>query len=154
MIDNFQARYLVGTRSTSPTTQLGSTGQTRSLGRLSVLSEDARFLLDPGYVREKSREVIEREITVIGTTEQLTELLSSVAQEFSLPLPRLEDVPFINVAPLPVRDVQVASKTRDIIRELTPIDQELWNSCRRRSSCPRGDQPRRGRGLAGCVLKG
>jgi hypothetical protein len=103
------------------------------LGRLSVLSEDARFLLDPGYVREKSREVIERDITVIGTTEQLPEFLSSVAQAFLLPLPRPEDVPFIGIAPLPIRDVQVAAKTRDIIRELTPIDQELWNSCQRGS---------------------
>jgi len=133
MIDNFQARYLVGTPVNITNYSARFDRSDSKLGRLSVLSEDARFLLDPGYVREKSREVIEREITVIGTTEQLPEFLSSVAQEFSLPLPRPEDVPFINVAPLPVRDVQVASKTRDIIRELTPIDQELWNSCRRRS---------------------
>ena len=133
MIDNFQARYLVGT----PVDITGYAGRfdrsDSKLGRLSVLSEDARFLLDPGYVREKSREVIERDIAVVGTTEQLPEFLSRVAQEFSLPPPRPEDVPFINVAPPPVDDVQIASKTRDIILERTQIDQELWTSCRRRS---------------------
>jgi Sulfotransferase family len=132
MIDNFQARYLVQT----PVNITNSSGpfdrSDSKAGQLSVLSEDARFLLDPGYVREKSREVIERDISVVGTTEQLLQFLSSVAREFMLPLPWPEDVPFINVSPLPASDVQVASETRDIIRELTPIDQELWNSCQRR----------------------
>ena len=133
MIDNFQARYLVGTPVDITHASARFDWSDSKRGRLSVLSEDARFLLDPGYVRERSREVIERDITVIGTTEQLPEFLSRVAREFSLPLPLPEDVPRINVAPVSVRDVQAESKTRDIIRELTAIDQELWNSCRHRS---------------------
>lgn len=133
MIDNFQARYLVQTPVKLTDYSPRFDRSDSKLGQLSVLSEDSRFLLDKDYVREKSREVIERNFKVVGTTERLPEFLNSVAQKFGLPLPWPEDVPFVNVAPLPARDVQVASTTRDIICELTLIDQELWNSCQRRS---------------------
>jgi hypothetical protein len=130
MIENFQARYLV--RSPIKFLQFKACldRSVTKTNRLSVLSEDARFLFDPIYVREKSREVLEQDFDVVGSTEHLPEFLCDVAQQFSLTPPLSASVPFLNAASRPAHDMDVAPETLDIIRELTQLDHDLWEWCR------------------------
>jgi hypothetical protein len=129
MIENLQARYLVRTPIDFTQYRVCFDRSPEKTNRLSVLAEDARLLLDRDYVRARSRELVERHIRVVGTTEQLPRFLTSVSQQFSLSPPQPSDVPLANAGPTPARDVSLTPETRGIITELTQIDQELWELC-------------------------
>jgi hypothetical protein len=127
MIENFQARYL--TRGTiSFTGYAGRYDATDAkTNRLSVLSEDARYLLDPMYVRESAIAALQHRARVVGTTEQLRGFLCNVAKAFHLrPPPEGETIPVENVALVPTA-TELAPVTLETIHRLTTIDRELYD---------------------------
>ena len=130
MIENVQARYLVHAPIVFAHYAARLDASETKVNRLSLLAEDARFLLDSRYVRERSLETIKRDMTVVGTTEQLPDFLRRVAKKFSLAPPEPEAVPFENVAPPSDSDLHPSSDTQQIVRELTQLDQELYEECR------------------------
>ena len=134
MIENFQARYLVRT----PLRFDGFYGRLddhrSKCSRLSVLSEDARYLLDPEYVREKSLEAFD-EIDVVGVTEDLPAFLAALAKRA-----RLGESDHRVVAPLenvaaPYDDQDRPDKNiLDMVRSLTVLDRQLHQSACLRAS--------------------
>jgi hypothetical protein len=130
MIENFQARYLVHTPIAFAQYSGHFDFSAAKRSRLSVAAEDARFLLDPAYVQEKSLETLKRYVKIVGTTDRLQGFLQRVAQEFSFSLPEQEDVPFENVSPLPAESTNIVPETLELVKELTRIDQELYDRCK------------------------
>jgi hypothetical protein len=127
MIENFQARYLAR----GAVSFKGYAGRYDStaakVNRLAVLSEDARYLLDPVYVRESAIEALQHRVRVVGTTEQLRDFLCRVAEAFRLrPLAEVEAIPIENAAPVPAAS-ELAPATLEIIHHLTAIDRELYD---------------------------
>jgi hypothetical protein len=129
MIENLQARYLVHTPIVFAQ-YAGRFDQSEAkANRLSVAAEDARFLLDPVYVRDESFKVLER-LKVAGTTDRLQDFLGRIARALSFLSPASGDVPFDNAAPLAAPSANLLSGTLEIVKELTKIDQELYDWCR------------------------
>jgi hypothetical protein len=127
MIENFQARYL----SRGAVSFRGYAGRydaaDAKVNRLAVLSEDARYLLDPVYVRESAIEALQHRVRVAGTTEQLRDFLCKVATVFRLrPPAEGEAIPVENAAPIPAA-LDLESTTLEIIHHLTAIDRELYD---------------------------
>ena len=127
MVENFQARYLVKT----PLIFADYVGHLDpaavKLNRLSVASEEARYLLEPSYVRQKALENLDC-VKVVGLTEKLPRFFSDVTQAFSLC--RAADntiVPFKNVAPSGPGVSHFAPSVLQIIRDLTHLDQEIYD---------------------------
>jgi hypothetical protein len=133
MIENYQSRYLV--RSMVPFAAYArhcDSVEAKS-NRLSVLTEDARYLLDPIYVRDKATEALERCIRVAGTTDDLRRFFHGVAETFHLRAPEEgEAIPLENAAPT-AAGVDLAPTTLDIIFGLTRIDRELYGLAKKRA---------------------
>ncbi len=126
MIENFQARYLVNTPLHFFTfrDRLDRDGSKQS--RLSVLSEDARYLLDRGYVRAKSLETLDG-LDVVGVTENLLPFLSALTTRAKLGDTGGQIVaPRENVTVRNNDDIDLDANVQDIIRRLTGLDQEIY----------------------------
>jgi hypothetical protein len=129
MIENMQARYLVK----SPISFRGFSAplnpRANTQYRLSMVAEDTRFLLDPIYVREKSLEALDTSISIVGVSHRIRDFLCSVATACCFSPPLESEVPFENTSPVSAKDVRIASDTLDVVKELTAIDQELYDRC-------------------------
>jgi hypothetical protein len=141
MIENFQSRYLV--RSMVPFSAYArhcDSVEAKS-HRLSVLTEDARYLLDPIYVTDQATEALERCIRVVGTTDDLRRFFYIVAETFHLRPPEEgEAVPVDNAAPS-AAGVHLAPATLEIIFGLTSIDRELYGLARKRACSAQATAP-------------
>jgi hypothetical protein len=92
--------------------------------RLSVLSEDARYLLDPTYVREKALEATLARLAIVGTDECLADFLQHIAGRLGCGAFFFE-VPRENVAPADNLD-EFSSLSLEMVEELTAIDREIY----------------------------
>ncbi len=127
MIENFQARYLVK----SPLSLKDYVGRldpaAAKLNRLSVASEEARYLLEPSYVRQHALENL-KSMRVLGVTTKLSRFLSDVTSTFSL---NHGDgniaVPLENIAPTNLTVTNFTTSMIQIIHDLTHLDQELYD---------------------------
>ena len=127
MIENFQARYLVR----NPLDLKDYVGRLDQsvvkLNRLSVATEEARYLLEPSYVRQHALENLSR-IRVVGVTTDLPRFLSDIKNAFLLGHDGDDVVvPFENVAPSGPKMVDLTSSMTQIIRDLTYLDQEIYD---------------------------
>ena len=127
MIENFQARYLVK----SPLVLKDYVGRldpaAAKLNRLSVASEEARYLLEPSYVRQHALENL-KSMRVVGVTTKLSRFLSDMTSAFSLN--HGDDniaVPCENIAPIDSKVIEFTTSTIQIIRDLTHLDQEIYD---------------------------
>ena len=129
MIENFQARYLVPSplQFSKYLQRLDTTGCKTS--RLSVLSEDARYLYDPTYVREQAMQTAKL-LPVIGVTENLEQFLVELARLCGRTT-HLSAAPRENVAPPSFASaVPLTGHALDTVLKLTQIDQELFEFAR------------------------
>jgi Sulfotransferase family len=128
MIENFQARYLVqGPISFRKVAACYDRAEAK-FHRLSVAAEDARFLFDPAWVREQAFAALRHPVSVAGTTDCLRRFLNQVANLPALArVPDTQDVPFENASALPAASEEIDPGTLDLVRDLTTIDQELYD---------------------------
>ncbi len=129
MIENFQARYLVQTPLSFQGLPARIDHAPWKYGRLSVLSEDSRYLLDTTYVRERSIEAL-GELDVVGTTDDLARFFTDVAA--AVHIDTAGDamiVPRENAAPVPDRE-PLTEQVLDTVRRLTTLDGELFQMAR------------------------
>jgi hypothetical protein len=134
MIENFQARYLVSTplRFRDIAKNADRSAEKRRL--LSVLSEDARYVFDKSYVREKSTEALAG-LAVIGTTDDLGAFLAAIAVAGGpAPPGEIPAMPRENAAPDSSDAISLSERTRDIIGTLTEIDLEIYGRAKSLSS--------------------
>ena len=126
MIENFQARYLVKAPIIFRDYSRHLDSAVVKLNRLSVASEEARYLLEPSYVREKALENLSL-LKVVGVTEQLPRFFSDVMKATSLGC-EADDamIPFENMAPVSPNSARLDQSMLQIIRDLTQIDQEIY----------------------------
>ena len=132
MIENFQARYLIKS-SIIFTQYVHRLDRSRVKGsRLSVASEDARYLFDKVFVRERSLETL-ASLKVVGLTENLQEFLNNLARMFSLYLSSVPGaVPRENVAPSSSEPTNISQDVLELVRNLTVIDEELYSAAEKR----------------------
>ena len=131
MIENFQARYLVASPIAFKRFASLYDLNVKKRNRLSVLSEDARYLLDPKYVRDKALEAIGEQLAFVGTDECLPNFLRKVGEATLSSLP-VSDVPRENIAP-PDDIGELSALALEIVYSLTKIDQEIYASVRSHS---------------------
>jgi sulfotransferase famil protein len=124
MIENFQARYLVSTPILFKKYVPLYDENLAKRNRLSVLSEDARYLLDPTYVREKALEATLARLAIVGTDECLADFLHHIAGRLGCGAFFFE-VPRENVAPADNLD-EFSSLSLEMVEELTAIDREIY----------------------------
>lgn len=126
MIENFQARYLVTTPVEFKQFVPCYDRNVMKRHRLSVLSEDARYLLDPAYVRDKAIESIGQRLALVGTDEFLIEFLCWIGERLSIETRvSVRDVPRENVSP---QDgvIELSATSLEIVNTLTNIDREIY----------------------------
>ncbi len=126
MIENFQARYLVTTPVEFKQFVPCYDRNVMKRHRLSVLSEDARYLLDPAYVRDKAIESIGQRLALVGTDEFLIEFLCWIGERLSIETSvSVRDVPRENVSP---QDgvIELSATSLEIVNTLTNIDREIY----------------------------
>jgi hypothetical protein len=126
MIENFQARYLVSAPIAFKQFRNFYDRNVAKRNRLSVLSEDARYLLDPKYVREKALEAITTHLGCVGTNERLPVFLHWIGEQLAIQtsLP-IHDIPRENIAP-PDDIGEPSAISLEIVESLTNIDKEIY----------------------------
>ena len=132
MIDNFQARYLME----SPLDVRAYVGRLDRLpvkaNRLSTTAEEVRYLFDEDHVRERAVANLDR-IEVVGVTDRVPRFLADLRHAFK-PFAGgdPEDVPAENAAPAAESPEPYDPAMRTLLRELTRVDQELYDRATRR----------------------
>jgi sulfotransferase famil protein len=126
MIENFQARYLVATPVRFEQFIHCYDRDIVKRHRLSVLSEDARYLLDPVYVRDKAIQSIEQRLALVGTDEFLPDFLHRIGKRLAIgACVSARNVPRENVAP-PGGVVETSARSLEIVDTMTKIDKEIY----------------------------
>jgi len=127
MIENFQARYLVRSPIDFRKYFKALDKSPGKLSMLSTTSEDSRYLLDDGYVLDEAYRTL-KGLGVVGTTEKLGNFFKKLSQKIDF-LRRQEgdDIPYDNRAMPGQEIVEIKSSTLNLIRDLTKLDQELYD---------------------------
>ena len=132
MIENFQARYFLRTPMQLRLLMRRLDAFAPKARSLSVLAEDSRYLLDKSFVREKSKAALST-LAVVGTTDNLGAFFAAVAQldrpGKALAIP---PTPHENAAPAAGGQASFSQPALDVLRELTRIDQEIYDDARYR----------------------
>ncbi len=130
MIDNFQARYLVSAPIAFKQFCDSYDRNVAKRNRLSVLSEDARYLLDPTYVRDKALEATTTHLACVGTDECLPTFLRWFGEQLAIQTsPQTQDLPRENIAP-PDDSGEPSAISLEIVETLTDIDMEIYTAAR------------------------
>lgn len=142
MIENFQARYLLQTPLDFRffVSRLGPTENTR--GRLSLLSEEARYAFDKAYVEDMALRNLDS-LRIVGTTDRLGEFLSAVATAMDGSDASVSpEVPRENEAGSEAAVGAISERSLEVIAKLTEIDQKLYRAARTRLTHPSPPLPR------------
>ena len=132
MIENFQARYLVRNPLNFDVFHGVLDNADCKRSRLSVMSEDARYLFDKTYVREQSIAALSG-LDVVGTTDNLETFLAEFARAARFDTADgATAVPRENVA-TGVDQEPWSEQVLETIRRLTTLDHELFELARSRS---------------------
>jgi hypothetical protein len=130
MIDNFQARYLVSAPIAFKQFCNSYDRDAAKRNRLSVLSEDARYLLDPTYIREKALEAISTHLGCVATDECLPTFLRWFGEQLAIQKSlETQDIPRENIAP-PDDSGEPSAISLEIVETLTNIDEEIYTAAR------------------------
>jgi Sulfotransferase family len=126
MIDNFQARYLVSAPIAFKQLRNSYDRNVAKRNRLSVLSEDARYLLDPKYVREKALEATTTNLGCVGTDECLPDFLGWIGEQLVIQTSlSIHEIPRENIAPQDDGG-EPSAISLEIVETLTNIDKEIY----------------------------
>jgi hypothetical protein len=141
MIENFQARYLISGPIAFKRFSKFFDGNVAKRNRLSVLSEDARYLLDSTYVREKALEAMVTQLEFVGIDERVSDFLARIGERIGIQASvSIHEIPHENIAP-PDDIGELSTASLETVDTLTKIDREIYTkACRRAAKFSKADK--------------